>query len=169
MFNIRNCLFETNSSSTHSIGIQKNNQALSIPTKLTIAPGEYGWNHDVLSSPEELGSYLYTAILNLYDDPKQRSEWKTYLYDVCYANGCELEFVEPTINSFGFYDYYIDHVDELEEWLHKLRHNSKRLLRFLFGEHSFIITSNDNDGHEYIEEMEKLLVNKDIETYFKGN
>ena len=169
MINIRQGLFETNSSSMHSIGIQRNNQFENVPEKLELKPGEFGWQHEVLSDPFEIGSYLYTAILCLSKDKKDLSDWKTYLYDACYRVGCEVSFIEPTKDEYGFENYYIDHCDELIDFLKKLRRNEKRLLRFLFGQHSFIITSNDNDGHEYLEAMEKSLINNYVETYFKGN
>ena len=61
MINVRQNLFETNSSSVHAICIAKDNNYY-IPKSLHFAFGEFGWETEVLTNPESLASYLYTAI-----------------------------------------------------------------------------------------------------------
>lgn len=170
MLNIRKSLFETNSSSMHSICIQRNNQFIDIPEKLNLQPGEFGWDCEVLTSPLTLGSYLYTALLcNLRNNKKELSDWKTYIYEACHNVGCEVDFSEPTVDEYGFTHYYIDHGSDyaIIDFLDKLRHNEKRLIRFLFGQHSFIITSNDNNGYDFFYDTKNKLVDQSVEEFFK--
>lgn len=55
-------MFETNSSSTHSICITKSD-VLDIPSSVYFTTGEFGWSHQKLNSVKEKASYLYTAII----------------------------------------------------------------------------------------------------------
>ena len=58
MKQIRKGVFETNSSSTHSICIAKDAE-LTIPQSLHFSFGEFGWECDTLYSVSEKASYLY--------------------------------------------------------------------------------------------------------------
>lgn len=66
MINIRNSVFETNSSSSHSLVFSKKNRGYSydLPVDedgvLTIPYGEFGWGPDILKTPIEKLSYLIT-------------------------------------------------------------------------------------------------------------
>ena len=62
---IRRGVFETNSSSVHSISIIKDDFKSSLPTQFTIAcDGEFGWEVDIYESPEDKAAYLYQAIVS---------------------------------------------------------------------------------------------------------
>ena len=61
MQKIRKNVFETNSSSTHSICIAKDMELI-IPTSIHFEFGEFGWEVDTLSSVYEKASYLYTGL-----------------------------------------------------------------------------------------------------------
>ena len=61
MIKVRQGVFETNSSSTHSICIAQTTDYI-IPDKVSFSVGEFGWEVDKLSSLSEKASYLYTAI-----------------------------------------------------------------------------------------------------------
>lgn len=148
MINIRKGCFETNSSSTHAICLQKSDK-LNIPERLFFCLGEFGWDEGVLSSPYELASYLYTAILCNYEDKKEIASWKNWISDVLKKHGCDCKFEDPD----GY--YYIDHSYELEEWLKQIRRSEKKLLRLLFGVDTIIITGNDNSSW-FGEQMDNL-------------
>lgn len=66
MVSIRNSVFETNSSSSHSLVFSKKNRGYSydLPVDadgvLTIPFGEFGWGPDILKTPIEKLSYLIT-------------------------------------------------------------------------------------------------------------
>ena len=59
MIQIRSNVFETNSSSTHSICIQKKPVDADY-SYIAFHAGEYGWEERIVN----LGNYLYTAIIN---------------------------------------------------------------------------------------------------------
>ena len=60
---IRKNIFETNSSSTHAVSIFRGSN-YSIPEKIVIRPGEFGWECETFSDPESKLAYLYTWILS---------------------------------------------------------------------------------------------------------
>lgn len=67
----RRGVFETNSSSTHSICIATNrNTELSYPAKLVFRCEDFGWGFDRLDTPEEKAAYLYASFLSLYSREK---------------------------------------------------------------------------------------------------
>lgn len=64
----RKGVFETNSSSVHTITISKNGYDKSIiPEVLVFIFGEFGWEVNKLSSVYEKASYLYTALNDVED------------------------------------------------------------------------------------------------------
>jgi hypothetical protein len=62
MLKIRQGVFETNSSSTHSICIAKKAE-LNIPKHVYFDFGEFGWECDTLRSLSKKASYLYTGLI----------------------------------------------------------------------------------------------------------
>ena len=61
---IRRGVFETNSSSVHSISIIKDNFNGSLPSQFTInCDGEFGWEVKTYDDAESKAAYLYQAIL----------------------------------------------------------------------------------------------------------
>ena len=126
MINIRRNLFETNSSSVHSLVIPKN-QDIKIPRKRSLFYRDYGWEaggtYDTLS-------YIYTACKDRGDEYVER--FIEYLTD----KGIEVTEYHSS-NMFG-----IDHSDEVP--LDDLFNNTELFDRLLFGVKSFIQTGNDN-------------------------
>ena len=59
---IRQGVFETNSSSTHSICIVKTAD-IRIPASLHLTMGEFGWECENYNDSETKASYLYTGLL----------------------------------------------------------------------------------------------------------
>lgn len=115
MINIRNNLFETNSSSVHAICRSKNND-WEIPNTLHFDFGEYGWENRVLATTYELASYLYTALCSIYED-KELSDYKNYIYDTLGRHRCECTFAEPSTVEWGYFNSgYVDHSVEKDRW-----------------------------------------------------
>jgi hypothetical protein len=170
MINIRKGLFETNSSSTHAICIGKDNNNLVIPSELTFEVGEFGWENEVYDDVTTLASYLYTALTSWYGG-KELTNHINHIYTLLGHNGCEATFIEPDVDKWGFADGYIDHSEELGEFLNKVLSSDKALLRYLFSPDSFIITGNDNDDwwYDYMEDFYKAQNNDNVEVFEKWN
>ena len=169
MFQIRRGVFETNSSSTHSICITESNKKLDMLTRLDFTLGNFGWQVQTLRKPEEKAAYLYTAIWSIYD--KKTANKKTNeLYEMLSEEEVECSFARPEFTEYGKYLWLengsIDHSGEygLRDFVEKTLGNKRRLLRFLFSEESFILTGNDNDDLDV-----DINVNYDHEEYYKGN
>lgn len=170
MINIRNNLFETNSSSVHAICWSKNND-WEIPDTLHFTFGEYGWDNEMLATTYELASYLYTALCSIYED-KELSDYKNYIYDTLGRYGCECTFAEPSTAKWRYFDYgYIDHSHELLPFIESLRASEKKLLKFLFSPESFIMTGNDNseEFYDWLNCFEKSEDKKKVEMFIKEN
>jgi len=87
MLNIRNSVFETNSSSSHSLVFSKLDRGYSydLPVDedgvLTIPFGEFGWGPDVLRTPLEKLSYYITDNSGWQYDDDEKS-WDTIVEEV---------------------------------------------------------------------------------------
>jgi hypothetical protein len=184
MRQIRNGVFETNSSSTHSICISKEPvKDENIPTYLNIRTDEeFGWSPDCYNSPEEKAAYLCTVM-----------EW-------CELDAEKEEFLNTLKNEFHIKisykskNGYVDHSGEAVALVHELLSNTDKLKRFLFNPESCIYTGNDNsnefldacyvadaaenDGNRYEYDWESgentpvrhpMYDPEHFEYYFKGN
>lgn len=172
MKKIRKGVFETNSSSTHSICIAKDAE-LTIPKSLHFDFGEFGWECDTLRSLGEKATYLYTGLI-----AENRKEDAEKIYELLKSKGIDVTVEEPTYknnsytNSEGkLVEYttcenggYVDHSDELKRFLNAVCDDESKLMNYLFSDLSFIITGNDND-----EEDVDINVDYAHEEYYKGN
>ena len=66
---IRTNIFETNSSSTHTISISRNFDVANyqFPKTLVFQGGKFGWDVDIYDDVDSRCRYLYTAMCSLYD------------------------------------------------------------------------------------------------------
>ena len=141
MIQIRAGTFETNSSSTHSICISKQQVDVSkLPSRVYFDLDHYGWEHACV---EDTCAYLYSAIMDLYDR-ELGEKCLQRLKDVLQKYNIEATFAEPTKDRYGYTSYGIDHCDELYSFLDKITQDEDMLLRFLFNPASCIYTGNDN-------------------------
>jgi hypothetical protein len=177
---IRSSVFETNSSSTHSIAISK---APVVAGKyISFGIGEFGWENDTADTAD----YLYTAIL----EQNNSSELLNKLKDILDKHSIEYKFEEPRYvkSSYGEYlDYgYIDHGYELGEFLNAVLNNEDLLMRYLFGD-STVYTGNDNqesdpsgcdiadeyywteENGKYVEKLNPYHDSANYEYFYKGN
>lgn len=164
MKQIRNNVFETNSSSTHAISMSgcKDNfiQPYSNNDIIEIEFGEYGWEHNSLDGYHEKLSYILTMIQyhinhkELPDDNESQeyidailnSKWFTWLKDMVFEY-CGKHLV---VNSevVGWYPAgYIDHqsTDILDDWWSEDEKTFKENMKdIVFNDRYSIVTDNDN-------------------------
>ena len=126
---IRKGVFETNSSSTHSICISK--APATIGKEVEFCADEYGWENDCVY---DTASYLYTAILEMHDSEELLEKLK----DILDRNSIKYKFYTPSE-----YGWYIDHAYDTREFIESVLADEDMLMRYLFG-NSCIYTGNDN-------------------------
>ena len=131
---IRNAVFETNSSSIHSLCIPRD-VPYKVPKYVNFYLGRYGWGPDIETNP---GNYLYTYLM-LTEDKKRIKQ----LENILYKHGAEHVSFEPPKKE-AWYDFYIDHAPESENWVNSLFADEDKLLRHLFTPGAVIFITNDN-------------------------
>lgn len=143
MFQIRNGVFETNSSSTHSICIPK--ETKTTVNQVHFGIGEYGWVNESVDP----ASYLYTAILYLgYDKCEERL---LRLTDILNKHDIAYTFEEPQWEEWNGRKYlengYVDHGCEARQIVETLLNDEDMLIRYLSeGE---VYTGSDNQDPDY--------------------
>lgn len=155
MKKVRKNVFETNSSSTHSICIAKNVE-YDIPEKLYLELGDFGWEQNTLNSTSEKASYLYTGLVNYFPEKLNG------VVDTLKSKGIEVTMEEEKENSWD--NGYVDHGSDLDDFIKGVTESEDRLLSFLFSGLSFIHTGNDNSDHDV-----DVNVSYDHDEYYKGN
>lgn len=169
---IRQGVFETNSSSTHSICIAKNAE-LTIPESLHFDFGEFGWECDTLKSIGEKANYLYTGLI-----ANSRKEDVEKIFEILRSKGIEVTAEVPIYETRSYndsegkkveYEYgqnvgYVDHSDDLKEFLDAICADEGKLMRYLFSDLSFVLTGNDNDDEDV-----DINVTYAYDGYYKGN
>ena len=144
MRQIRNGVFETNSSSTHSICISK--KPVECWSFVRFRIGEYGWENACVS---DTASYLYTAILYAYSY-SEAEEKIDKLKNILDKHSVSYVFEEPVYETSRWGTYlkygYIDHGYECTEFVEAVLNDEDMLLRYLFGD-SCIYTGNDNQDN----------------------
>lgn len=136
MKQIRQNVFETNSSSTHSICISK--KPVSADGHfIRFYIGEYGWENDCVDAAD----YLYTAILCMSDAEELLEKLRSALdrHNIAY------EFEEPDYSDGWLNNGYIDHSDETRDFVEAVLADDDMLMRCLFGDSS-VYTGNDNSS-----------------------
>jgi hypothetical protein len=153
MKKIRNSVFETNSSSTHSISLSDiplNNdvmQTLPIDENgvVTLRGGEYGWEQQTYDDAIDKANY---ALVYVMDWSGERSEeFQKILKDVIIGQtGCSDVVFEGVKRSWSDnLDFgYIDHQSVEDNDLHHLFEDSEKLRQFIFNPMSILETDNDN-------------------------
>ena len=167
MRTIRKSVFETNSSSTHSICISKK-MPKEFPKEITFKAGKYGWEIDEVF---DTASYLYTALVN---ESTQLETDLAHIASVLEKHGIDCCF-NPLKMYFSKYskklevssDVWIDHSNRLADFLRDIMSDDDRLLRFLCAPDSKILTGNDNNDACTV--VENSPPEDTHEIYFKGN
>ncbi len=143
---IRQSVFETNSSSTHSVSITSgtNKDLIAIPKVnddgvVEITTNDYGWENARYNSLYDKLSYAATFALNI--NPTY-NEYKQMLVNVI-KNITGADKVKFLKNENSFYEYgYIDH----QSWdkAQSIYNTEEILKQFLFNPKSYFTTGNDN-------------------------
>jgi hypothetical protein len=172
---IRQGVFETNSSSTHSICIAKDADLI-IPQSLHFKFGEFAWQHNTLRSTEQKASYIYTGLI---DTNRQKDVNK--IISILNQKGIKVTAEKPIYEVHRYTESdgkvvtytervnggYVDHADEMKPFLDAICKDPEKLMRYLFSPLSFVITGNDEDD-ESIEKL-KIKVSYPHDKYLKGN
>lgn len=147
MRQIRTGVFETNSSSVHSICIANDMPDMDKwrGTVLRVKGDDYGWSMEELADPESRMSYMYTAFMSQFTF----EEVQNRLTEVFREYDIELDFEEPRYrhskySGIDYYDCNIDHAYELADFIQATWNDSSTMLSFVFGEKSFVHTGDDN-------------------------
>jgi hypothetical protein len=145
MQTVRHNVFETNSSSTHSISIstaELNNTLLdSLPVdtngEVHIYPGEYGWEYENYSAATDKASYCYVWAVQ-YGTEEHRSMLEQVLKKQTGAKKVVFQTSNDQYNPTGYIDHQSDDVGA-EAFL-----SEETLRQFIFNKDSYFITDNDN-------------------------
>lgn len=164
MKTIRNNVFETNSSSTHTIIIPKEyniNDSIE-PRKLVAHIDEFGWEY---KTHRDLLDYIYTGLVYIYGDDYK--EYTKKIYEILRPYNIEIEWVEPEKDDWG-YSGYIDHGYELEDFYKDLFNDTSLLINAVIN--GYVNTGNDNEDNGEDYEYDCTRKNESNEyRYFKGN
>ena len=143
---IRYNIWETNSSSCHSMVIVENDKAESeIPKEITVELGKFGWEEHFYSDFSTKLSWIYT-VLQYLEDTEKRQEYIDKLKTSLEINGVEtitFEDPEEDTDEFGWHNWYVDHGDEYVQEVLDLFENND-LHNFLYCSKSYLHTDNDN-------------------------
>jgi hypothetical protein len=172
MIQIRQGVFETNSSSTHAVSIMGyDKNALNIPDVIEIDLNrDFGWERDVYSDAEDKASYLWMAVNYMYNDLSQENdllEYKEFIITTLMDAGVKDVIIHDAeyTNSIYYdkpflsFDGYIDHPGDLYEMVDLFKENPNAMLSYLFDSRSIVCTGNDNsdEGVEYAEGAEYYI------------
>jgi len=145
-------VFESNSSSSHSISIAsvgKLDQTISADDDniIRIRCGEYGWEFETYSQARDKASYLATYLMNESGE-KAKTLREKFIWVVKNFTGAKSVEILPCKEKGwdgGFSYGYIDHrsMDVAENILNK---GADGILRFIFSSQSILKTGNDNES-----------------------
>lgn len=147
---IRHGVFETNSSSCHSISIARGAKIydtldVNEDGYVVVTPGEYGWEERTYYDPQEKIDYVYTFIMGENDD-SQRQHYLKMLEEVVTEHvGCK-GVIYDTLDDKYCPDGYVDHQSAIYEGgscLEALK-SKEALKELLFNPDSYVETDNDN-------------------------
>lgn len=191
---VRRNIFETNSSSTHTLSIIKEDKDIEYPESVVFTTGKFGWEEETYTETYSKASYLWEIICfagNIYREHCPETKFLTYeeyiqrVKDILDRHNIKYEFeygtvIEKTstyedetftyneyVNQYGDVDNgYIDHVSECEDFINFVTSKDEYLLNFLFSDKSYIVTGNDNTYDD--EELECPDFGEAYE-FYKGN
>ena len=169
---IRKSIFETNSSSTHSIVIGNNGEDIyaNLPKKLEFHGDEFGWEHELYTDTQSKADYLFTSLI--YTETPL--EYKERIKNILAKWDIEAEFDEIVEKRYesGYICYeikdkfcYVDHGNGNKDLVKELCEDEVKLMNYLFSDSSYVETSNDNDDYDVLGTYpENVLLD-----YYKGN
>ena len=142
MIQIRDNVFETNSSSTHSLCISKEKfDPKNIPEYLNITADEdFGWSQITYDTPEEKANYIFEVMCEC----GKLAEIKDFKNKIKKL-GIKASYPRLVKNKWDCIDIrgYVDHAGEAVPFVHELLKDNDKLCRFLFNPKSVIYTGSD--------------------------
>jgi len=141
MKNIRKGLFETNSSSVHSLCIYKNHG--DYPENIVFRRDHFSWGPEIRKDITSRCSYLYECLLSI-EDTNKREGYFTQLEDFLKSRGILYKY-DDDLDPYPC----IDHSEECISVIEELFDSPILLENFLFSDKSYLIIDNDN-GYERI-------------------
>ena len=178
---IRQGVFETNSSSTHAISVttfypEDWNVSYKVPEKVHFAlDQEFGWEIETYDDTDTKAAYLWLIICDMHSDIKELDNLKTvraHIEDVLTNAGVKEvtfdmgSYKESWRNDGSMYlDYpgYIDHCYLAHDFAKVLLEHDDMLLAYLLDSDSCVATGNDNCDDEVFESKYAKWI------YRKGN
>ena len=143
MKKIRNNVFETNSSSTHSITVGENKNGEYDILPITVNPdwyGEFGWEFATWDTIEEKLAYMIRCLVCYdYDENTLENRIKP-IQERLHNLGIDFEL--PTYEEYR--NGYVDHEDWYQEEIEEIYKDDDTLLTFLLSDSSYIEGGNDN-------------------------
>ena len=166
MIQIRSSVFETNSSSTHSIAIPRN---CGTTDYVGFHTDEFGWRFEEVDAAD----YFYTAIYETSYTEEELNEKLERLKNILDEYGIDYDLSKPATHiwhdDYENRDYlclddgYIDHGGELKDFVDELLNNGDKLVRFISG--GLVFTGNDNsDSNGFISRYEEFIEEYDWRT-----
>ena len=148
---IRNSVFETNSSSCHSISVGKSDVYEGVTpdefNEIKLDPIEFGWYEEEFDTPKSRMSYVFIYLRDwVRNEDKVVGMWETFNRVVKEHTGADKVYIQIRDSGYGDYkiEGYIDHQSVESNDLDYLFDNDATLKSFLFDSTSYILTDNDN-------------------------
>ena len=143
MKNIRKNVFETNSSSSHSISISSRDNLFDYLDQdengiITLNGGEFGWSGGDFFDAETKANY---CAVDVYNDPKKRQMLIDVIKEHTGCKGVVLNIDIDCISSSGNWSY-IDHQSQGTSY--DAFTSPQTLKRFIFNPQSYLTIDNDN-------------------------
>lgn len=143
MIQIRNGIFETNSSSIHAISVYTK-PPNEIPKHIHLQLGEYGWE----CSSYPLPNYIFTACAKL--DRLDELEDMLIVLGVSYTMDPSPDVIRREHDENGYLSYKyggdIDHCYELNDFIDAIMCDEELFKCAMFNPQSQVNTGNDNGG-----------------------
>jgi hypothetical protein len=156
MIQIRSGVFETNSSSTHSIAIPRDCRPSNY---ISFNDDEFGWGF----SQVDPADYFYTAIHETSETMEEIEDKLARLKYILNDYGIEYHFGDTNCEEHnGWLEHkgYIDHGYELRDFVNDLLDNGDKLVRFLSG--GLVFAGNDNsESYGFLERNSEFIENYD--------
>lgn len=147
---VRTGVFETNSSSSHSLCFGKTTNINFYPPEVVnVEPGEFGWGYETLTTLPQKLSYIITSIANYDDNVRDfddllESKYFIWLKEMLF----EFSFVVVNLQKNDFVNIgYVDHqsTDILNDfWSEEESEFKENMKKILFDDNCYIEISNDN-------------------------
>jgi hypothetical protein len=156
MIQIRQGVFETNSSSTHAISICEFRPNTALPEVVMFETNqEFGWEFEDYTDLYSKANYLWLAICYKYNNLGEENELiqaKATISQYLQCIGVRAEFedrryIESEWCDDKYIDMrgYIDHPGDLYELVDAVLEDPNLLYGYLFNSDSVVSTGNDND------------------------